>query len=101
MQTVKNKTELEQLIKLQPRLIVVFSAKWCKPCQTLKADVLPNVTEIDWEYVIVDVEDCDDATEDYCIQSVPTMLIFDNGNQQKRLTGSMSWQTLKDTLINL
>lgn len=65
--------------------VVDFSAAWCGPCKALA----PIVDELSGEYDgrvavgKIDIEESPEATENYGIRSVPTILFFKNGELVK------------------
>ncbi len=65
-----------------------FTADWCMPCKRLK----PMLDEIlldyhDINYKMVDVDSNIDTTNDYGVQSVPTLIILVDGAIHARHRG--------------
>ena len=75
--------------------VLKFQAPWCQPCKLLDAQLnrlfpLLEVTKVDTD------EERQLAVQ-YCIRSIPTLIILDeNGKEQKRLTGSVTDVKLKE-----
>jgi len=72
---------LKQLIETEKRLIVLdFYAKWCEPCNKISKDVNELESKYDNRILVlkVDVEECDDITEHFKINSMPTFLFIKN-----------------------
>ena len=68
--------------------LVDFYADWCGPCKT----VLPIVDSIANErrdVVVgkVNVEDENGLAAKYGVRSIPTLIVFENGKEKKRLVG--------------
>ena len=75
--------------------VLKFQAPWCQPCKLLDAQLnrlfpLLEVTKVDTD------EERQLAVQ-YCIRSIPTLIILDeNGKEIKRLTGSVTDVKLKE-----
>lgn len=71
-----------------PVVLVDFFATWCGPCKML-APVLENYEKTHEEVKIikVDVDQHPNLAQEYTIMSVPTLLVFKNGNLEKKESG--------------
>ena len=77
------------------RVLVDFFATWCGPCKMLslvmekfdKKGVIPIIK--------VDIDEENNLAEEYKIFSVPTLIIFENGKEIKRISGFMSEDELE------
>ena len=71
------------------RVLVDFSASWCGPCKMLSL-VLDKVED---EKLIdiykIDIDENDKLADEYKIYSVPTLIIFENKKEVKRISGYM------------
>ena len=85
---------LEEFNKLiaKGNVLVDFFATWCGPCQMLA----PNLEKIDREVlagdltiVKVDVDEVGVIAARFGIQSIPTLILFRNGEQVKHALGYM------------
>lgn len=79
--------------------VLYFSAKWCTACQattplieSVKRNGAAQVAMVDVDYDV-------SLTQEYNVKSVPTTVILENGNEIKRVVGSISSEQLKN-LIN-
>lgn len=82
---IKSKDELDQIIKLNSKVIVDFWAIWCSPCK-LFAPKFESLAKEYPEYVFVkaNVGELDELVTSYNISSVPTTIYFKDGIEVKR-----------------
>lgn len=86
---VINSQEFEELIKEEKPTLVDFFATWCGPCRML-SPILEQVEQgANGEFNIVkmDVDESYDVAKKFGIMSVPTMIIFKNGEEQEKIVG--------------
>ena len=98
------KTEVQELLRKKGVTVVEFGAEWCAPCKRL----LPILEELSLEngpevaVVKVDVDQSPDLAADYGIMSMPTVLVFKDGEAVDKLVGLRPkpvYQTIIDRLI--
>lgn len=81
-------------------VLVDFFATWCGPCQM----VAPLVEELAEEYqgkikvVKVDVDQAPNISQKYGIMSVPTFMIFKNGEVIKQFVGARTKEGFKEEI---
>ena len=70
-------------------VVVDFGANWCGPCKSL-VPILDEVVEEDpsKKIVKVDIDEQEELATQYKIMSVPTLLVFKDGQLQETLTNS-------------
>jgi thioredoxin 1 len=89
-----------ELINSNQPVLVDFFAEWCGPCKTM-APVLKNVVgQLDSKARIikVDIDKNPSAAAKYNVQSVPTFILFKNGEIKWRQTGTVPEYELLDLL---
>jgi thioredoxin 1 len=74
--------------------LVDFSASWCGPCRMLE----PNLDELSKEFNVlkIDIDQFRNLTDSFNIMSVPTMILFNNGEVVKQDVGYKSLDELKE-----
>ncbi|MFC1948562.1 thioredoxin [Chloroflexota bacterium] len=94
-------SSFEQVVLKSERPVLVdFWATWCKPCQM----VAPIIDELAEEYsdrvtfVKVDVDNNTKTAASYSIRSIPTLLIFKNGEPVSHFVGIRPKAELKKSL---
>ena len=82
----------KELIQSPKPVLVDFYAEWCGPCQIMKPRLLDVAERMGEKAKIVeiDVDREKELAERYRIQSVPTFIIFKNGEQLWRQSGAIS-----------
>ena len=81
-------------------VLVDFHAEWCGPCKML-APVLEGVSKEVKGIAKVDIDHAQKTAGDFGITSVPTMILFKNGKEVKRLVGLRKADEIKDTISSL
>lgn len=87
-----NEKDFENLIN-KDLVLVDFFATWCGPCKML-GPVLESLENID--VVKIDVDECPDLARKYGIMSVPTLMIFSNGELKNKQSGFMPKEALEE-----
>lgn len=78
-------------------VLVDFWAVWCGPCRM----IAPVVEELSKEYAgkmkfcKVNVDDNNETAVNFGIRSIPTLLLFKNGEIAGQVVGAVSKETLK------
>lgn len=91
-----NDGNFDQEIK-SGKAIVDFWAEWCGPCKILG----PRFEEIskempDIKFFKLNVDESQGAASKYGIRSIPTMIMFRDGQKIGQVIGAMSKDALKD-----
>lgn len=75
---------------IENKAVVDFYATWCGPCKMFAPIFEEVANEIDMNFIKVDTDNNSDLAREYGIMSIPTIVLFENGNEVKRHTGFMS-----------
>ncbi len=84
-------------------ILVDFWAPWCGPCQSLGPILEELSEELQGKLAIckMNVEENNQAPMTLGIRSIPTMIVFKNGQEVKRLVGAQGKAPLKEALLAL
>ena len=94
-----NDTNFEQeVLKNDKPVLVDFFAVWCGPCRQMLpiADELSEEMTSDIKIVKLDVDEAEQTAVTYDIQSIPTMLLFKNGQKVAEHHGACGKNELVD-----
>jgi thioredoxin 1 len=75
--------------------ILHFTAAWCGPCKALTRTFETNKSKFKKiNRFKVDLDDHQELAQKYNIKSVPTILLFKDGKEHKRLIGTRTLEEL-------
>ena len=79
--------QLDEVVKAD-KALVVFYSKTCGPCKMLRFVLKDISKDVDGVSIgEIDFDANNDATAKYKVESYPTLLLFKNGEEVKRVKG--------------
>ncbi len=97
---IDNENFEKEVLKSDMPVIVDFWAEWCGPCKILG----PTFEKISEEYegrlkfAKANVDENRDIAGKFSIQGIPSMLIFNKGEEAERLVGALPETLLKEKI---
>ena len=88
-----------EITKSDKPVLVDFWAVWCGPCQMMAPILHELEAEMqDVQIGKVNVDEQMDLARQFRVVSIPTLIIFKNGQEVQRMVGVTSKEELKDAL---
>ena len=92
----------QDIIKSEKPVLIDFFATWCGPCQML-GPILKQVKDSLGERISIikiDVDKNQEIASVYQVRGVPTMMLFQNGQQLWRQSGVLSKEEIIQVILD-
>ena len=101
IEEILGKEEFDHAISESSLTLVDFYASWCAPCKMQTPILIEFGEEMDYKVKIikVDVDQNPEIANKYSVQSIPTIILFQNGKQKEKTVGLTAKATLSEMLI--
>jgi thioredoxin 1 len=101
--TLSDATFDEEIKSAEVPVLVDFWAEWCGPCKMIAPILEQLATEKSGKIQIakVNVDDCPSTAMRFEVMSIPTLIVFQNGNPVKRLVGARPKGALLEELSEI
>ena len=96
---VNGLNELDVLVKNNNKVLIDLYATWCGPCRML-SPIVDKVSE-DCNDVLVlktDIDENPDIANEFGVEAIPTLLIFENGKLKNKNVGFIPEAKIKELL---
>jgi thioredoxin 1 len=96
--SVNNESFSSEVLEQSKLVLVDFWAEWCGPCK----QIAPTLEELADKYseslsvCKVDVDSSRELALQYNVRSIPSLIIFKNGEMVDSLIGAVSLEELED-----
>ena len=90
---VTDKEDLENQLKRNKRVLVLFYASWCSFCRRFLSSFGKDYGKYRFNLALrVKVDDYDNPLwEEYSIEAIPTVILFEDGEVFRRLNGRFGY----------
>ncbi|MBQ3145820.1 MAG: thioredoxin [Clostridia bacterium] len=92
---ITNKNFEEEVLNSDKPVIIDFYADWCGPCKMM-SPIIDSIAEENQELKVgkINVDEDQELAVRYNIMSIPTIIIFKNGNEYKKIVGVTSKENI-------
>ncbi len=100
MVTELTKANFNEIIKSEKPVLVDFWASWCGPCRMVSPIIDKLAEEYEGQITVgkVNVDDEGALAAEFAIVSIPTIIIFKDGKEVKKLVGVKSADDYADEI---
>jgi thioredoxin 1 len=100
METTNKPKSFSEILNGEKPVLVDFSAEWCGPCKMMPPILkeLKQLTGSELTILKVDVDKNPSLASSYQIQSVPTLILFQNGKVKWRQSGVVQARQLQQVI---
>ena len=91
----------DEVIKSSVPVFVDFWAPWCGPCQMMGPIVEELAVEFEGKAIKIgkcNVDENNNVAGQYNVMSIPTFLVFKNGEMVDQMTGGVQKEKLKEMI---
>lgn len=98
---INSMEEFDAVVNGDKVTLVDFWASWCGPCKMLMPTIEEVAKELDGKANVakVNVDDNEDIAIKFKIMSIPTLMIFKNGEMKEKMIGLRAKQQIIDAIM--
>ncbi len=89
----------DEILNKNGTALVDFYADWCGPCKMV-APILEEIAEENEDITVgkINVDESTDLALKYGVSSIPTLIVFENGEETDRIVGYRPKEDILDAL---
>lgn len=93
---VRNAREFQRVLETNDEVLVDFYADWCAPCRTMEPAVESVAEDGEVTVAKVNIDENQKVASAYGVRSVPTLVIFSDGEPVEKAVGAKSEEELRE-----
>jgi thioredoxin 1 len=99
--TLTDATFEAQVLKATKPVLVDFWAPWCGPCRMIAPTIEELAKELEGKAIIgkLNVDENIQTANGYNVQSIPTLLLFKDGQVVEQFVGVKEKEELKEAIL--
>jgi thioredoxin 1 len=97
--TVTDATFEQEVIKSAKPVLVDFWAEWCGPCKMMEPALEQLSEEMDITIAKLNVDENTAYAQQFNVESIPTMILFKDGQQVERIVGVTAKEALAQKIM--
>ena len=96
-----DETFKKEVIEGKGKVLVDFYADWCNPCKMLA----PTIQKVAEKYIgkisvgKVNIDQCPNLAATYKVMSIPTLILFDNGEKVETIIGLVDQSEVEAMIV--
>lgn len=96
-----NESSYRELMAQKGVVVVDFYATWCPPCKML-APIMEEIASEAQGYVVakLDIDEAIAVANELGVMSIPTVIVFVDGEEKERLVGFRNKEELLEVINN-
>ena len=93
-------SNFNEIVSKNDVVLVDFWAEWCGPCRMIAPMIEELANEYDGKAIIgkLDVDNNQESSIKFGVRSIPTLLVFKNGEMVDRHVGAVPKETLSSSI---
>ena len=97
---ITDATFKSEVIDSDVPVLVDFWAAWCMPCRMIASHIKEIAKEYKGKLKVgeLNVDEANETAKAHNISSIPTLLVFKNGNLVDRIVGAIPKEMLKERI---
>lgn len=90
----------KEVVRAEKPTVMIFSAPWCGYCKRLKPALMQLAGEVDGQvdFAGVDIDQEEALAKKYQIETIPTLILRNNGQDSEQLVNPPSKAKIKEWL---
>ena len=90
----------KEVIEGKGKVLVDFYADWCSPCKMMAPTIAKVAEKYSGEVTVgkVNIDECPNLAVTYKVMSIPTLILFDNGEKVETIIGLVDQSEVEEMI---